>query len=209
MTATPLERELLGTIRAEGPLALDRFMALCLNHARYGYYMTRDPFGVAGDFVTAPEVTQMFGEMVGVWCASVFELMGRPDRLDLIELGPGRGTLMADILRSVKVMPGFSAALRVRLVETSPRLRQIQNVTLRPWQTKLSWHDTLDEIGAAPAIVIANEFFDALPVKQFRRGTGNGANASSRPAATGFVLAGPVVAGARRSGRGMHRRGCP
>ncbi len=172
MTATALETELLRTIGAEGPVTLDRYMALCLGHASYGYYMTRDPFGAAGDFVTAPEVTQMFGEMVGVWCAAVFELIGRPRRFDLIELGPGRGTLMADILRSAKVMPGFLAAARVRLVEMSARLRDIQNATLRPWQAVLGWHDRLDQIGAGPAIVIANEFFDALPVKQFRYARG-------------------------------------
>ena len=124
MKATPLERELLRTIAAGGPLALDRYMALCLGHPRHGYYMTREPFGTAGDFVTAPEITQMFGEMIGIWCAHVFELMGSPGAFDVIELGPGRGTLMADVLRSAKVMAGLLPAARVRLVETSQRLRE-------------------------------------------------------------------------------------
>ena len=172
MRATPLERELLRTIAAGGPLALDRYMALCLGHPRHGYYMTREPFGSAGDFVTAPEITQMFGEMIGIWCAHVFELMGSPAAFEVIELGPGRGTLMADVLRSAKVMAGLLPAARVRLVETSPRLREVQVKTLAFWQGELSWHDTVDEIEAGPGIVIANEFFDALPVQQFRRTSG-------------------------------------
>ncbi|MDP9137556.1 MAG: SAM-dependent methyltransferase [Pseudomonadota bacterium] len=172
LSGTALEAELLRTIAAGGPLALDRYMALCLGHARHGYYTTREPFGITGDFITAPEITQMFGEMIGVWCAQAFELMGSPEAFDLIELGPGRGTLMADVLRSAKVMPGFLPAARVRLVETSPRLRGLQERTLASWQGGLSWHDSLDQIEAGPGILIANEFFDALPVRQFRRTQG-------------------------------------
>jgi SAM-dependent MidA family methyltransferase len=163
---------LVGIIAAEGPLALDRYMALCLSHPRHGYYMTRDPFGRAGDFITAPEVTQMFGEMIGIWCAQVYQLMGSPAAFDLIELGPGRGTLMADILRSAKVMPGMLAAARVRLIETSPRLRELQKESLRSWPGELSWHESLDRVTGYPGIVIGNEFFDALPVRQFCRTNG-------------------------------------
>jgi SAM-dependent MidA family methyltransferase len=172
MTATALEKELLDIIAMEGPLAIDRYMALCLNHPRHGYYMSRDPFGLTGDFVTAPEVTQMFGELIGVWCAQAYELMGRPAAFDLIELGPGRGTLMTDILRTARQVPEMLGAVRVRLIETSPRLRALQREALKSWTSNLSWHDVLDELDGSPCIIVANEFFDALPIRQFRRANG-------------------------------------
>ena len=108
-----LEREIRALIESEGPIAVSRYMALALGHPHYGYYMTRDPFGAAGDFVTAPEVSQMFGELIGIWCAEVWRAMGEPDPVHLVELGPGRGTLMSDLLRAAKVLPEFRAALQV------------------------------------------------------------------------------------------------
>ena len=118
-------------IDAEGPLSVARFMAEALGHERHGYYRTRDPLGRAGDFVTAPEVSQMFGELVGLWCAVVWESMGSPSPVRLVELGPGRGTLMSDALRSVgKSAPGFHGAARIHLVETSPVLREKQEAAL-------------------------------------------------------------------------------
>jgi SAM-dependent MidA family methyltransferase len=148
------------------PERLDRFMA----RAAAAYYAGREPFGAGGDFTTAPEMTQAFGECLGLWAAIAWQAMGRPDPVALVELGPGRGTLMADALRAVAEMaPGFRAALRVHLVETSPRLRQFQADRLGA--AVAGWHEDVASLPALPAIVLANEFFDALPIRQFvRRG---------------------------------------
>lgn len=164
---TPLAAELNALIATEGPLPVDRFMALALGHLRHGYYMTRDPFGAAGDFVTAPEIAQVFGEMIGVWAASAWEAMGRPAAVALVELGPGRGTLMADLLRAAEALPAFRAALSVHLVETSPVLAARQNEVLSAASVPLAWHADLATVPAGPAILVANEFLDALPIRQF------------------------------------------
>jgi SAM-dependent MidA family methyltransferase len=166
---TPLEREIRALVAAEGPIPVDRYMALCLGHPVHGYYRTRDPFGAAGDFVTAPEISQMFGELLGLWAATVFESMGRPDRILLVELGPGRGTLMADALRAARAMPGFRAAIEVHLVETSSLLRERQRATLEGAGVPIAWHERLEDLPPGPAIVLANEFLDALPIRQFVR----------------------------------------
>jgi SAM-dependent MidA family methyltransferase len=163
---TPLETELRRIIALDGPLDVARYMALCLTHPLHGYYMARDPLGSAGDFVTAPEVSQMFGELIGLCAAATWQAMGSPAALRLIELGPGRGTLMADVLRAAAIMPDFRAALAVHLVETSPRLIARQRETLPGLDVPLAWHRDVAEVPAGPAIVIANEFFDALPVHQ-------------------------------------------
>lgn len=144
---------------------LDHFMS----RAVAAYYAARDPFGVSGDFTTAPEISQAFGECLGLWAAVTWDLMGRPDPVLLVELGPGRGTLMADALRAAEMVPPFRAALRIHLVETSPRLRAVQGQRLG--DAVAAWHDTIDTLPAGPAIVIGNEFLDALPIRQFiRRG---------------------------------------
>jgi NADH dehydrogenase [ubiquinone] 1 alpha subcomplex assembly factor 7 len=166
---TPLERELASLIEMEGPLPLDRFMALCLGHPRHGYYMTRNPLGAAGDFTTAPEITQMFGEIIAIWLMQCFDLMGRPAAVDLIELGPGRGTLMVDIMRAGRAMPDFLSSVRPRLVEMSPHLRALQESTLQAAGIEATWHGSLDEIPSGPALLVANEFIDALPVRQFQK----------------------------------------
>jgi NADH dehydrogenase [ubiquinone] 1 alpha subcomplex assembly factor 7 len=166
---TPLGRELAALIASEGPISVERYMALCLGHPRLGYYMTRDPFGREGDFTTAPEISQMFGELLGLWVAEVWTSMGRPSQFALVELGPGRGTLMADALRALKIVPECRAALSVHLVETSPVLRDIQQNTLAPSGLPVAWHDTFAHIPSGPVIVLANEFLDALPVRQFVR----------------------------------------
>ena len=163
---TPLETELRRLIAIDGPLDVARYVALCLGHPLHGYYMARDPLGPGGDFVTAPEVSQMFGELIGLWAAATWQAMGAPSALRLIELGPGRGMLMADALRAATIMPGFRAALTVHLVETSPRLIARQRDTLPGLDIPLAWHRDLGEVPEGPAIVIANEFFDALPVHQ-------------------------------------------
>lgn len=149
---------------------LDRFMARAVS----AYYAARDPFGRAGDFTTAPEISQAFGECLGLWSAVTWEAMGRPDPVLLVELGPGRGTLMADALRAAAdVAAPFRAALRVHLVEASPRLREAQRARLGGDAAAAAWHDDLARVPPGPAIVLANEFFDALPIRQFvRRGAG-------------------------------------
>jgi NADH dehydrogenase [ubiquinone] 1 alpha subcomplex assembly factor 7 len=166
---TPLEAALKRLIAIDGPMPLAQYMALCLTDPVHGYYVTRDPFGAAGDFTTAPEISQMFGELIGLWTASVWLQLGAPDRVHVVELGPGRGTLMADALRAARAVPGFAAAARIDLVETSPLLRQRQKTTLETFSGNIAWHQHFAEISGAPLIVIANEFFDALPVQQTMR----------------------------------------
>lgn len=154
-------------VAAEGPLALSDVMADALTHPRFGYYATRDPFGAGGDFVTAPEVSQMFGELIGLWAVVVWQQMGSPATVHLVELGPGRGSLMADALRASRPVPGFHAALQVHLVEASRTLREIQGRSLAGYAP--SWHDDVSGLPDGPAIIIANEFFDALPIVQLVR----------------------------------------
>ncbi|WP_237478774.1 class I SAM-dependent methyltransferase [Lichenibacterium dinghuense] len=159
--------EIRALILDGGPIGVDRYMALCLGHPTLGYYLTRDPFGAAGDFTTAPETSQMFGELVGAWAAAVWASMGAPDRLRLVELGPGRGTLLADALRALRRVPPLFAALDLHLVETSPALRDAQRRALDGCGVPASWHAGVEDVPPGPAIVIANEFFDALPVRHY------------------------------------------
>ena len=166
---TPLEAEIRSLIQQRGPLGVDEYMALCLAHPEHGYYMAREPFGRGGDFTTAPEVSQMFGEILGAWAADTWMRMGSP-RVRLVELGPGRGTLMADALRVLAHVPGFLDAASLHLVETSPRLRKAQARTLREAPLAPCWHDAFEAVPDGPAIVLANELFDALPVQQWVRG---------------------------------------
>ncbi|OYX13939.1 MAG: methyltransferase [Rhizobiales bacterium 32-66-8] len=144
-------------------------MALCLGHPRHGYYMTRDPLGAGGDFTTAPEISQIFGELLGLWAVATWQQMGSPSRFNLVELGPGRGTLMSDALRAARLVPPFGAAVHVHLVETSPVLRGRQKAMLADAGVPLAWHDRIEDLPGDPAIVLANEFFDALPISQFQR----------------------------------------
>jgi len=164
---TPLAAEIQRLIALEGPIPVDQYMRLCLGHPRHGYYITRDPFGARGDFTTAPEVSQMFGELIGAWAATVWQEMGAPEALHLVELGPGRGTLMADALRATRAVAGFHAALSVHLVETSPILRAHQQKMLGATGVPVTWHGAIEDVPAGPAIAIANEFVDALAVSQF------------------------------------------
>ncbi|MEM7428435.1 MAG: SAM-dependent methyltransferase [Pseudomonadota bacterium] len=165
---TPLEAELKTQIAQDGPLPVAHYMALALGHPKYGYYMRGDPFGARGDFITAPEVSQMFGELIGVWCAAAYRFMGDPERFALVELGPGRGSLMADLLRAASVMPGFREAAELHLVETSPVLANQQKIKLKGAAGEMHWHAALDDVPDMPLIVIANEFFDALPIQQMQ-----------------------------------------
>jgi NADH dehydrogenase [ubiquinone] 1 alpha subcomplex assembly factor 7 len=162
----PLAAEIRRRISLAGPMPVAQFMDLALSHPECGYYMTRDPLGRAGDFITAPEISQMFGELIGLWAAEVWRLMGQPAAVRLIELGPGRGTLMLDALRAAKASPEFHNALIAHLVETSPVLQRRQRETLAGLKVPTLWHGELADVPGGPSIVIANEFFDALPVHQ-------------------------------------------
>ena len=163
----PLGRHLAALIRAQGPLSVAQYMAEALNNPRHGYYARRDPIGMGGDFITAPEISQTFGEIIGLWCAATWETMGRPRPVRLVELGPGRGTMMADALRALKVSPDFRAAIAVHLVELSEPLRQAQRRALSGIDAV--WHQGFDEVPDGPLLVVANELFDALPIRQFHR----------------------------------------
>jgi NADH dehydrogenase [ubiquinone] 1 alpha subcomplex assembly factor 7 len=163
---SPLEAEIRRRITAAGPMPVAEFMALCLTDHRYGYYTTRDPIGGRGDFITSPEISQMFGELIGLWMAAVWNRMGEPANVRVIELGPGRGTMMVDALRAAKVMPAFRDAMVLHLVEVSPLLSAEQERALRELPVPMFWHKALNEVPAGPAIIVANEFFDALPVNQ-------------------------------------------
>lgn len=163
---SPLENEIRRLIAVSGPMPVARYMSLCLTHPQLGYYVTRDPFGAGGDFTTAPEVSQIFGELLGLWSLSVWRMLGEPETLKLIELGPGRGTMMRDALRAAKVMPKFRSALSVHMVEISPALQQLQRNTLSDVELPLFWHRSLLDVPDGPTIILANEYIDALPVHQ-------------------------------------------
>ena len=163
---SPLEVEIRRRIASAGPMPVAEYMALCLFDPAHGYYTTHDPFGARGDFITAPEVSQMFGELIGLWVAAVWKQMGAPENVRVIELGPGRGTMMKDALRAVKVVPAFRAAVVAHLVELSPLLQAQQEKALEGEGVPVFWHATLADVPKGPAIILANEFFDALPVNQ-------------------------------------------
>jgi SAM-dependent MidA family methyltransferase len=163
---TPLGARIARRIAQTGPLTIADYMAECLLDPDHGYYATRDPLGAAGDFTTAPEISQMFGELLGLALAQSWLDRGSPAPFLLAELGPGRGTCMADLLRATRGVPGFHEAARIHLVEASPALREIQTRTVpRP----ITHHDTLATLPEAPLFLVANEFFDALPIRQFQR----------------------------------------
>lgn len=165
---TPLEAELKAQIAQDGPISIGQYMALALGHPKHGYYMRGDPFGARGDFITSPEVSQMFGELIGVWCAAAYRFMGDPEKFALVELGPGRGTLMSDLLRAASVMPGFREGAELHMVETSPVLINQQKIKLKGAAREMHWHASFDDVPEIPLIVVANELFDALPIQQIQ-----------------------------------------
>lgn len=164
-----LEARIRQAIRAAGPLPLSDYWAMCLFDPALGYYSVREPFGARGDFITAPEVSQMFGEIVGAWLVHAWRVLGCPAPFALVEMGPGRGTLMRDILRTAAVDPAFADAATIHLVETSPRLRDIQRETLAASSSRCAWHDDLSTLPAMPWLFVANELLDAIPVRQFEK----------------------------------------
>ncbi len=167
---TPLHDIIAARIEKKGPITVAAYMSLCLGYPDFGYYMSRDPFGRAGDFITAPEVSQMFGELLGLWVLAGWQAAGSPSPFTIMEFGPGRGTLMADALRAASGFPAFAKAAQVHLVETSPVLRQAQEAALAASGFSPTWHETVP--GALDAtegalFILANEFLDALPIHQF------------------------------------------
>jgi NADH dehydrogenase [ubiquinone] 1 alpha subcomplex assembly factor 7 len=177
MSTTPLAQKIIEQIKKSGPMPLPEFMQAALSDPEYGYYFQRQPFGressTGGDFITAPEISQMFGELIAMWCVDFWERSGQPDQIHFIELGPGRGTLMRDIHRSVRNHP-FAKAMLTHFVETSPRLQQVQKETITSqaepaYLSAAKWHETIETLpNSGMRIILANEFFDALPIRQFR-----------------------------------------
>jgi NADH dehydrogenase [ubiquinone] 1 alpha subcomplex assembly factor 7 len=162
--------KLINLIKANGPISISEYMTQALCHPKFGYYMKQDPFGKKGDFTTAPEISQMFGEMIGIWVANYWNMAGKPAKIYLAEMGPGRGTLMQDILRAIAVLPDLKNAAEVHLVEISPALKTIQKECLTDYN--ITWHDSMDDLlkaaNDAPLYLIMNELFDALPIRQFQ-----------------------------------------
>lgn len=194
----PLEDLIWAQIIQDGPMDIGRFMALALGHPEHGYYNSRDPFGRAGDFTTAPEISQVFGELIGAWVADIWAQMGRPDPFIWLECGPGRGSLMADALRATRRVPGFHAAARIVLMEMSPVLKERQRAALDGYNVQ--WVADLDDpllrLSAQPLICVANEFLDALPIRQFVRhdSTWHERVVGVYDGALAFGLSPPVVA---------------
>jgi SAM-dependent MidA family methyltransferase len=183
-----LAERIAGLIAAQGPISVAQFMTVALHDPALGYYATRDPLGAGGDFITAPEVSQMFGELLGLWVVQTWRDQGQPSPARLVELGPGRGTMLADALRAARIDPQFLASIEVVLVEASPKLREAQRGTLRSYArisespspprsggegwgegvATLRWVDHFDDsLADRPLFLLANEFFDALPIRQF------------------------------------------
>lgn len=153
-------------ITESGPITVAEFMEMALAHPEHGYYMHRDPLGLNGDFTTSPEVSQIFGELIGAWTAAYWQMSGGGD-LAIVELGPGRGTLMRDLLRATAHVPGFHDSLLVLLVETSPQLKRMQRALLMGKHSRVAWLPDLEHLPEVRTVFIANEFFDALPIRQY------------------------------------------
>jgi SAM-dependent MidA family methyltransferase len=168
-----LKQRIVEQIRTLGPIPANEFMAQCLFDPIEGYYTTREPFGAAGDFITAPEISQMFGELAAIWLYQAWSAIGRPKPLTLAEIGPGRGTLMKDMLRTFKRLDAaFLGETAFAMIEVSPRLAEIQKQTLSVVDAKVSWHESLDTVPSGPLLIVGNELFDAVPIRQFVRKNG-------------------------------------
>ena len=162
-----LETRIKARITAEGPMSVAEYMAICLLDPTAGYYPTRDPLGSDGDFITAPEISQMFGEVIGLWCIQSWIDLGRPPNVNLVELGPGRGIMMSDILRTGALDKDFIKAVSVTLIEASAALEAVQAKTLSGANVPVNWAGDLSKAANGPSIIIGNEFLDCLPIRQF------------------------------------------
>lgn len=167
MSETALSKRIKARIRDTGPMSVAEYMTLCLLDPVDGYYPTRDPLGSEGDFITAPEISQMFGECLGLWVVQSWVDLGRPERFNLVELGPGRGVMMADMLKAIALEPNCLKAAQVTLVEASAALQAVQAKTLGRSGAQVSWADRLEAVDDAPCLIIGNEFLDCLPIRQF------------------------------------------
>ena len=163
---TPLHSRIVKHIKTSGPLPLAEYMHWCMADPKDGYYANQEAIGAKGDFITAPEISQMFGEMIGIWAVETWEALGKPSSFNLVELGPGKGTLMSDLLRIGNAVPQFLKAAQVQMIETSEKLIETQKQTLSEYEN-ISWHKSLQEIPKQPTIIIANEFLDVLPIRQY------------------------------------------
>ncbi|WP_417493725.1 class I SAM-dependent methyltransferase [Maricaulis sp.] len=159
-------------IAESGPISVAAFMTQALFDPSEGFYATKDPIGAGADFITAPEISQMFGELVGLWIAQSWLDMGKPDPVQVVELGPGRGTMMSDALRACRAVPGLLPAMQVTLIEASAALKAVQAQTLGPSGAQIRWIDRLENVPAGPAIIVGNEFLDCLPLRQAIRHAG-------------------------------------
>ena len=165
---TDLRQKLTRLIEASGPISVSEYMAACLFDPQDGYYTSREPFGAGGDFITAPEISQMFGELLAVWAWSAWSANGKPVPSILAEIGPGRGTLMADMLRTLGHLdPSFVTLTRVAMIEASPRLTEIQRGKLEAGRARPTWYQDISALPDLPLVIVGNELFDALPVRQF------------------------------------------
>ena len=164
-TSVPLLAVLRERIARDGPMPLEAYMRACLQDPKHGYWQRAATLGAAGDFITAPEISQVFGELIGLWAAVTWQIMGSPSPVRLVELGPGRGTLMRDAVRAAKAVSQFRAAADLHLVEMSAPLREVQRQTLAG-EGRIAWHERLDAVPTGPAIIVGNEFLDALPIRQ-------------------------------------------
>jgi NADH dehydrogenase [ubiquinone] 1 alpha subcomplex assembly factor 7 len=162
---SPLEAKLVRAIQTRGPITVANYMEAALADPEYGYYRTGAPVGAGGDFITAPEISQMFGELIGVWLIDCWRQMGSPKPVRLVEAGPGRGVLMADALRVGRIDPEWMAAIDLHLIEIHPELQRRQAIMLGSYQP--TWHEAVESVPNGPALFVANEFFDALPIRQF------------------------------------------
>jgi len=164
-----LEDKIKNILKEKGHMTTDEYMSVCLYDDEFGYYRVHDPIGRDGDFITSPEISQTFGEMIGAWLAATWSSVDSPKEKILVELGPGRGTLMKDILRATKNVDGFHDGLEVHLVEVNEKLRDRQRNVLEHEKVEIFWHDSVDDLPAKPIFLVANEFFDALPIVQFTK----------------------------------------
>lgn len=170
---TALKARIADLVRTLGPISVAEYFSLCLSDPAHGYYMTRDPFGRDGDFTTAPEISQMFGELIGVWLATAWQALGRPDHTVIAEIGPGRGTLAKDFFRTLgKLEPTLLASGRFTLIETSPKLAAVQAETLKDAGGRFDWVTAVEHLPDGPLLIVGNELFDAIPTRQYVKAGG-------------------------------------